>query len=48
MWLIWGMLIVGVPLLAMALWAEWNNRQVDKYNELKKKQKNQEKIEVPA
>ena len=48
MWLIWGMLIVGVPLLAMALWAEWNNRQVDKYSEWKKQQEEQGKFEVPA
>jgi hypothetical protein len=38
MWLIFGMLIVGIPLLGLAIYAEWNNRQVDKYNEWKKQQ----------
>jgi hypothetical protein len=42
MWLIWGMLIVGIPLLGLAAYAEWNNRQARKYDEWEKQQKEQE------
>nr|AGS52924.1 hypothetical protein [uncultured bacterium contig00019] len=48
MWMIWLILIVTVPLLGLAAYGEWRNRQVDKYNEWKKQQEEQEKSGIPA
>jgi hypothetical protein len=48
MWLIWGMLIVGVPLMGLALYGLWNERQAEKYKEWKKQQEEQEKNGAPA
>jgi len=32
MWMIWAMLGVGLPVLALSLYGWWNERQADKYN----------------
>jgi len=47
MWIIWAMLIAFVPLMGLILWASWHNRQVDKYEEWLKQQK-QEQGSVPS
>jgi len=33
MFVIWGPLIVVLPVMGLMLWGWWHNRQVDKYNE---------------
>jgi len=42
MWMIWGMLIVGLPVMALGLYGWWHNRQVDKYNEWVKEHGNEQ------
>jgi high-affinity Fe2+/Pb2+ permease len=41
------MLIVSIPLFGLMLWGWWHNRQVDKYEEWKKQQE-QEQGSVPS
>jgi uncharacterized membrane protein YedE/YeeE len=48
MWIIWSILGVSLPIFAVCLYGWWNNRQVDKDNEWKKQQEEQEKRGVPA
>jgi hypothetical protein len=48
MWMLILVLPVFIGLLAMGLYGDWNNRQVDKYNEWKKQQEEQEKSGAPA
>jgi hypothetical protein len=48
MWMLILVLPVFLGLLAMGLYGVWNNKQVDKYEECKKQQEEQEKRGVPA
>jgi len=38
MWILWSMLGISIPIFGAILWGWWHNRQVDKYEEWKKKQ----------
>jgi hypothetical protein len=38
MWMIWAMLGVGLPVLAVGLYGWWHNKKVDEYNEWEKQQ----------
>jgi len=48
MWMIWAILMVSLPVLALSLYGWWNERQNEKYNEWKKHQEEQGKNGVPA
>jgi high-affinity Fe2+/Pb2+ permease len=39
MFIIWAMLIAFVPLMGLILYGWWHNRQVDKYEEWQKNNK---------
>lgn len=48
MFIIWAMLIMGIPLMGIILWSWWHNRQVDKYNEWLKEQGNEQESVTPV
>jgi len=41
-WMIFGILIVGLPLMALAFYCLWNERQAEKYKEWVKEHGEQE------